>query len=798
MAEKSNVMPVSNIYVLMGDFREDRRFSARVRGRENLQKMIKKLAGKEWITGPVSLDDECKDYLKAFQLEVWDKVKYCALQEDKEDVVWGIVRRGKRDSVECRCYHTSCTQFKMCRPGYNPERDRPVIVRSAKWKAFLPEPALKEMEVPILPEPLFGSQLKAPDLEELIFEEEPFIPDDQGPVDIEEETFTLDIPVIQGQESIFKGEPDEHQLVLAGPGTGKTYCLIEKLKFLVEEKGSVEADTILILCFTRAAVREIRERFREAIASGRYSDDLSRLEIRTFDSFATRVLIARDADVTAKDYDERIQMVIDEIRNDHDILQEMRHFIVDEIQDLVGVRARLVQTILECSPVECGYTLLGDHLQGIYDYQIKDRPGELNATGLLKWLREEFTSTLKVIGLTENWRQPGKLANSSARARWLLESGTQKEFEKFFNDIVNKIKTCGVEHKFNIPLDGERKVAILCRNNGEVLKISNYLRRWGISHAVRRRKRNFPLLPLWIAVLLGGAYGNISLELLEKFNESEGFWPSEETNRIYLALESLTSARRNTLNLNEIREALAGGYRLPDEIYEGHRENIVISTIHQSKGREYDSVLFLRPDDWRREEDIFEEAKVFYVAITRAKNQLFAIERKKSGTYLTSSKSNSGRWTELAIRKAGRRTLVSVEIGMEKDIDEQSFVDGELLSVPAENQEYIKKEVRPGDPVEVRWVEGEREYYGIFHEKRLLGKMSPGFLRDIKNVMDGVYGKSVNRPTSFEEVYVDRIFSVVKKPETIRTSVDDPWAGNGVWYAVGIAGMGLVRWEFEC
>ncbi len=47
--------------------------------------------------------------------------------------------------------------------------------------------------------------------------------------------------------------------LLAGPGTGKTKCLIHRVAYL-EEKKSVKNQDIVVITFTRAAANEIRER----------------------------------------------------------------------------------------------------------------------------------------------------------------------------------------------------------------------------------------------------------------------------------------------------------------------------------------------------------------------------------------------------------------------------------------------------------------------------------------------------------------------------------------------------------
>ncbi len=49
-------------------------------------------------------------------------------------------------------------------------------------------------------------------------------------------------------------------LVLAGPGSGKTYTITQRIRCLIEEKGA-EPSSILVITFTKAAAGEMKERF---------------------------------------------------------------------------------------------------------------------------------------------------------------------------------------------------------------------------------------------------------------------------------------------------------------------------------------------------------------------------------------------------------------------------------------------------------------------------------------------------------------------------------------------------------
>jgi len=73
-------------------------------------------------------------------------------------------------------------------------------------------------------------------------------------------------------------------LIVAGPGTGKTRVLTEKVIYLVKEKG-FDPNRILVSTFTVKASEELKERLRESLG-----DDVENMQISTIHSFCEKML----------------------------------------------------------------------------------------------------------------------------------------------------------------------------------------------------------------------------------------------------------------------------------------------------------------------------------------------------------------------------------------------------------------------------------------------------------------------------------------------------------------------------
>ncbi len=81
----------------------------------------------------------------------------------------------------------------------------------------------------------------------------------------------------------------EKLVINAGPGSGKTRVIIERVVYLIEELG-IHPSTILVITFTRKATQELRERFKNDTELS--INDINQMRISTIHSFC-RFLISK-------------------------------------------------------------------------------------------------------------------------------------------------------------------------------------------------------------------------------------------------------------------------------------------------------------------------------------------------------------------------------------------------------------------------------------------------------------------------------------------------------------------------
>ena len=481
------------------------------------------------------------------------------------------------------------------------------------------------------------------------------------------------------QSRIIQSSAEERILVNAGPGTGKTWTLIERIIYLVIN--GTDPESIQVLCFSRAAVEVIRARVAEAIETGRVDVSVNRVDIRTFDSFASQVLfwvkdsdysvINKTAHIEELSYEDRINLFTKVLNIHPELIEQCVHLIVDEVQDLVMSRAGMVLAMISLLPDSCGVTLFGDACQSIYDYQVSEG---LSSTEFYK--RIEETGQFSYYSFSHNYRQVSELQSYCEGYREAILKNDIKECNRLLSRISERLPDYSPvrikdfeEDSLDRLLTGSN-IGILTRSNAQTMFISRIFRKKNIPHVIQRRLAD-DCLSGWIALLFNSISDNFldevsfSHSLRRVCDESYiSFSPEELWDSIVAVSGGMSSHLTGVQVLNGIMKCgkIKGVYA------ESPVSPVTISTIHRSKGREYDTVILL--DSLISEEtDSAEEQRVNYVALSRAKKHMYKVELNKH--YF--SRLGDQRCYRIGISHNKKRYLYEFEIGLPGDLALRSF-----------------------------------------------------------------------------------------------------------------------------
>lgn len=78
-------------------------------------------------------------------------------------------------------------------------------------------------------------------------------------------------------------------LITAGPGTGKTYTLVQRTIYLIEECG-IEPESIFIATFTEKAAKELITRITNELAVRNIIANVNEMYVGTFHALCLRIL----------------------------------------------------------------------------------------------------------------------------------------------------------------------------------------------------------------------------------------------------------------------------------------------------------------------------------------------------------------------------------------------------------------------------------------------------------------------------------------------------------------------------
>lgn len=631
---------------------------------------------------------------------------------------------------------------------------------------------------------------------------------------VEHEEFVWD----DEQRTVVEAGETERQEVHAGPGMGKTAVACARISKLIEY--GVEPSNIWLMSFTRTAVQELRDRIESFTQD---SNSILGVKIGTIDSRAWRIRSGfSDGEVEQLfgSYDASIRSVIDMIENDprelREFLESLDHVIIDEAQDITGVRARLIGAMIELLPEHCGVTVFADPAQAIYGWTV-------DGEGVPE---EDRVNLLGIIennpGLSFTQRELQTIHRTDVPN--LVELMEELRLDIYVNENINveafKKRREVIVEKANERLDGFdakeleqfQNALILFRRRSEVLMASSFANNEGIAHRLRMSGLPVMVLP-WLGRMFADYTGDTidEEEFSKRWNAQDGSSPGSTDWSRAAAWKLLSEVGRegNLVLVPEVRKKLA---RTPPDIAVTVPDlgtgGSTIGTIHASKGREADQVVLRLPHEKRSAQggELDEESRVMFVGASRARRRLyvgsgflrasFAPSLEGGRSYLATS--NDGGWGLPAAQ---------VEIGREGDLDPYSFVSKWCHSqAEARRVQRRLAELAGEAPVriEARWDPSKDFRYRIWTE---YDGTDPGesigyFTRRLNNDLFDVCRRISNRPKAFRppnalrHLYLIGVSTFAASEDDVRLGeVHEPFASTGIWLIPIVLGYSKVTFQ---
>lgn len=349
------------------------------------------------------------------------------------------------------------------------------------------------------------------------------------------------------------------------------------------------------------------------------------------------------------DWEDTLLLTTGLLRNEPRLLshfqQQYRFFTVDEYQDISPLQEGLLRTWLGEREEIC---VVGDPRQTIYSF------AGATSSFLLEFANQH--SDAAVFELTKNYRSGTEIVSSANRI--LPESPLQSvrsergeveriEFASAAKEAEGIARKIAERHEANLS-----DVAILARTNQQLSVFESELTKRGIKSQVRGQGRFFrqPLV----------AQAMNAIRALAVSNSGEPLFI--EVSKILSALgwSSQPKADENWESLNWFFTVFdeLGAPSLPEFIRElderersGHeptREAVTLATVHGTKGLEWKDVYLVGLNRGifpishsSTEQDLAEERRLFYVAITRARDYLHLSHFSEQSEFLSALDSRS-------------------------------------------------------------------------------------------------------------------------------------------------------------
>lgn len=405
-------------------------------------------------------------------------------------------------------------------------------------------------------------------------------------------------------------------VVAAGPGSGKTRVLVHKLASLLLLE-DVKHEQLLMLTFSRAAATEFKQRLMGLIGNAAHF-----VEIKTFHSYAFDLLGRIGNLEDAKDVVERAARMISEGEVEPNRIGKTV-LVVDEAQDMSSEEFALVRALMSVNE-EMRVIAVGDDDQNIYEFRGSD-------SNYMRQLLADDKSTF--VEMTENYRSTQHVvAFANAFVKGIHNRMKQTPILSMCKDEGTVVVTHHASHIMfqRVVSDLLRQrnsgtISVLTHTNEEAVILVALLRKHGLRSKLIQsmdgfRFWNMAEVRLFLKYIERDTHTPIVTD--EVWNEAK-----RKTFQAYATSSSLPYLKRCIELFEKINKAkyLTDFKELvfestTEDFCDTSDADVVVSTIHKSKGCEFDDVYMLVSQPQHVTDS---EMRRYYVGMTRARKRLF-------------------------------------------------------------------------------------------------------------------------------------------------------------------------------
>ena len=425
------------------------------------------------------------------------------------------------------------------------------------------------------------------------------------------------------QKKIIDDDESKHIVVVAGPGSGKTRVLVHKLAAMLTLE-DVKHEQLLMVTFSRAAATEFKTRLKNLIGNA-----ANFVEIKTFHSYCFDLMgkignLEDAKNVVAK----AVEMIRKGEVEPERIAKSV--MVIDEAQDMDQDEFNLIRALMEAND-GMRVIAVGDDDQNIYEFRGSD-------SKYMRSLINDYDATM--YELVENYRsKKGIIDYSNTFVHYISNRLKNKDIVaiKKDNGIVRIIKHefPNMEEAISNELLANKitgSCCIMTSTNDEAFRMLSLLLKKGIQAQLIQSMDGFSLSNLAEVryfMKKTDASSNHKGNYIQQspiipddlWNDSKEKLQTEYKDSLCLenclemlnVFESITVRKYRTDFKEFVKESQY------EDFYPEKRGAVYVSTIHKSKGREFDSV-YIMLDNHKIEQNA--DLRKLYVAMTRARNEL--------------------------------------------------------------------------------------------------------------------------------------------------------------------------------